>query len=271
MTKTLIAFCLMAAAARSEPLEVWCGVPPLTTVVQTIGGERVAAHSFMSGAQDPCVYSPTPRAVARAQQAGLFVTAGMPFETIVAERLQTLNPNLTVLDTSQGIADNGDPHIWMSLKNLSCIAGEIVQTLSRLDPGGAALYQQNGSDFQQRLARLHGELTARLEPVRGVIFYAYHPILGHFADDYGLIQQTVELDGKSPTPKQLLGLINRAREEQVRVIFVQPQFSQRPSRILADRIGGQVIAVNPLADDPVSVIEQAAATLAEFYATRPNP
>ena len=271
MKKILLVFCLLGAAVRSEPLQVWCGVPPLTAVVQVIGGERVTANSFMSGAQDPCVYSPTPKAVARAQQADLFITAGMPFEKIVAERLQTLNPALTVLDTSTGIPDQGDPHIWMSLTVLSKIAEDIEQALSRLDPDGSVLYAHNLNGFRNRLAQLHGEWTDRLKALRGVTFYAYHPVLGHFAADYGLIQQTVELDGKSPSPRQLLGLINRARDEQVRVIFVQPQFNERPARILADRIGGKTVAVNPLAEDPVSVIEQAAATIAEFYASRTNP
>lgn len=258
-------------AAQAAGLKIQCGVPPLAAVVRAVGGERVFVRSMMDGAQDPCVYSPSPKAVAEARDADIFLMAGLPFEAAVAEKLKQMNPGLTVVDTLSGMEISGDPHIWMSLPSLAKIAGEIERALSRADPAGAAFYQERLLKFTRQISARHEAVRQKLDPFRGATFYAYHPVLGHFAADYGLVQQTVELEGKSPSPKQLLGLIARAREEGVRTVFVQPQFSDKPARILAERIGGSVVPVNPLAEDTAAVIEQAAESIAQAYAPRQKP
>ena len=59
----------------------------------------------------------------------------------------------------------------------------------------------------------------------------------------------VELEGKEPTPKQLRGLIHHARKEEVKMVFVQPQFSARSAKTIADAIGGKVMHADPLASN----------------------
>jgi zinc transport system substrate-binding protein len=271
MKKIIFAAAGLSLAVQAAELNVYCGTPPVAALVKAVGGDRVRVRSMMAGAQDPCVFSPSPKTVAEARDAAVFFTAGMPFEQAVAEKLTAMNPALTVVDTSAGVTVAGDPHIWMSLPVLAKIAGDISQELSRADPAGAEFYQNRMLDVRKQLSDRHERIKRKLEPFRGVTFYVYHPVLGHFAGDYGMVQQTVELEGKSPAPKQLLALIKRAREENVRVVFVQPQFSDKPARILAERIGGRVVPVNPLAEDTAAVIEQAAESIAQAYAPRQKP
>jgi zinc transport system substrate-binding protein len=255
----------LALAAQSAQLTVRCGIPPLVSVVHAVGGERVQVQSLMSSSQDPHTWSPSPREVADARDADLFFTVGMPFEQTVAAKLATMNPGLRVVDTAQGIERAGDPHVWLSLTNLSVIAGAVEQALAAADPDGALQYRRNREVYRQMLQDKHGQFARRLAPLRGTSFFVYHPVFGFFADEYGLKQGVVEIDGKSPSPKALLNLIHQARAEQVRVVFVQPQFSRRPAEMIAGRIGGVVVPVNPLADNPVDVIESAAVYLEKAY------
>ena len=271
MKKIIFAAAGLSLAVQAAELNVYCGTPPVASVVRAVGGDRVHVRSIMTGAQDPCVFSPSPKTVAEAREADIFFMAGMPFEKAVAEKLAAMNPALTVVDTSSGVTVSGDPHIWMSLPVLAKIAGDVAQALSRADPDGAKFYQNRLLDFRKPLSERHEKIKEKLVPFQGITFYVYHPVLGQFASDYGMMQQTVELDGKSPAPKQLLVLINRAREENVRVVFIQPQFSDKSARILAERIGGQVVPVNPLAEDTVAVIEQAAERIVQAYAPRQKP
>lgn len=271
MKKRLLSLlCLAATCGWGAPPEVWCGVEPVAGLVRAIGGEGVVAESLLRGAQDPCVFSPTPRAVARMRQADLFFTAGMPFERAAADRLQAMNPAVRVVDLSKGIDTDGDPHIWMSLTALSSMAERIAQELRLFDPARTAEIERNLKTLQDDLAVRHKRLQAMLEPYRGTLFYVVHPVLGGFARDYGLVQQPVEVDGRSPSPRQLLSLIERARDEGVRLIFVQPQFSDRPARILASRIGGWTVELNPLAADPAPVLEQAAEEIVRAYSPEEN-
>ncbi|MPN56183.1 hypothetical protein SDC9_203869 [bioreactor metagenome] len=58
---------------------------------------------------------------------------------------------------------------------------------------------------------------------------------------------TVEIEGKEPSAQDLTKIVDLAKEKNVKVIFVQPQFSTRSAEVLAKEIGGEVVAVDPLA------------------------
>jgi len=77
----------------------------------------------------------------------------------------------------------------------------------------------------------------------------YHPSWGYFARTYGLNQIPIELEGKEPSPKELTQLIKLAKKNSVQAIFIQPQFSQKSARALAQSIGAEVLTANPLAED----------------------
>ncbi|MBN2451563.1 MAG: zinc ABC transporter substrate-binding protein, partial [Lentisphaeria bacterium] len=154
-----------------------------------------------------------------------------------------------------------DPHVWLSLRNLSSMAAIVAEALTRHLPEHGDVIARNLAAYRSSLGRLDAEFARRLGPLRGQAFYIYHPALGHFAADYGLVQRPVEIEGKSPSPRQLAALVERARAEGVRVVFVQPQFQQRPAQILAERIGGRVVPLNPMASDPLAELRLAVDTL----------
>ncbi|MBW2329130.1 MAG: zinc ABC transporter substrate-binding protein, partial [Deltaproteobacteria bacterium] len=71
----------------------------------------------------------------------------------------------------------------------------------------------------------------------------------YFAHAYNLYQEAVEIEGKSPSPRQLYSLISRAKAEKVKVVFVQPQFDRKGAQAVAHAIGGEVVPLDPLAED----------------------
>ena len=73
--------------------------------------------------------------------------------------------------------------------------------------------------------------------------------MGYFARAYGLKQVPIEIEGKNPKPAQLKELITHAKEEGIKVVFVQPQFSTKSATLVANEIGGQVAFADPLSED----------------------
>ena len=63
------------------------------------------------------------------------------------------------------------------------------------------------------------------------------------------MQRAVEVEGKSPSPRQLAKLIKEAQEENVKVIFVQPQFDPKSAKAVAAAIGGAVVPLDALAEN----------------------
>ena len=77
----------------------------------------------------------------------------------------------------------------------------------------------------------------------------FHPSWGYFAQAYRLKQVPVQIEGRDPKPAQLKELIEHAREKNIKVIFVQPQFSAKSAKLVAKEINGEVALVDPLAEN----------------------
>jgi len=163
-----------------------------------------------------------------------------------------------------------DPHIWLNPRLVKIQAHTIADALIRLDPANADEYRSNLAAFAAELDALHARIAAALAPVRGQPLFVYHPAFGYFADAYGLHQVPVEIGGKEPSPKDLAELIRRARQENVRVIFVQPQFSTRSAEIIARQIGGAVVPLDDLAPDYMTSMETMAEQVRQAL-SKPDP
>ncbi|MCK4311545.1 MAG: zinc ABC transporter substrate-binding protein, partial [Candidatus Cloacimonetes bacterium] len=62
-------------------------------------------------------------------------------------------------------------------------------------------------------------------------------------------QIPVEIEGKTPTAKELSRIIDFAKNKNIKVIFVQSQFSTTEAEAIAESIDGKVIQIDPLAED----------------------
>ena len=273
-----------SAPAAGERFAVSAGLPPIAYLANRIGGEFIHAKSVLPEGRSPHDYAPGPHDIRAAAASKLFLTTRMPFEHSLLRPLA--NGNVKVIDVSEGIQripfgadcehthnedphaghahgpgepcseDGLDPHVWLSLDNAIRIAENIEKAYSALDPAHAAVYRANCETLTRELAALKKEVMQELAPYAGGEFYVYHPAFGYFAHMTGLGQAAIELGGREATPAHLAGIIRRAREHGVRVIFVQPQFNPASARALSQAIGGEVVGMDPLvADLPANIRE----------------
>jgi len=158
-------------------------------------------------------------------------------------------------------SDPHDPHIWLNPRYVAIQARAIADALIEIDPAGKAAYEKNLAAFLEDLDALDAKLAAALAPVKGKTLMVFHPAWGYFADAYGLEQEPIEIEGKEPSARQLARIIEQAKQERVRVIFVQPQFSQASAERVAEAIGGAVVPIDPLARDYIANLEAVATTV----------
>jgi len=107
-------------------------------------------------------------------------------------------------------------------------------------------YETNAERYLEELENLHQKIKENLSEFEGRSFLTYHPSLGYFAKDYNLNQIVVKAEGKDPGAGDLENIINQAEEENIKTIFVSPQFSKNNAEIIAESIGGEVIEFDPL-------------------------
>lgn len=174
--------------------------------------------------------------------------------------------------TSEADREGRDPHIWLDPLLVKKQAETICAALSRLDPEGATVYEANRAAFAAELDRLHREIRGILAPLKGHDLFVFHPAYGYFAERYHLHQVPVEIEGKTPSARQLVELIDRARAAEAKVIFVQRQFSREAARAVAEAIGGAVVEVDPLAEDYLANLRAIALAIRDGLAAgEPHP
>jgi len=142
-----------------------------------------------------------------------------------------------------------DPHIWLSVRNAMIMVQNICAGLVQVDPANKAYYEANCAAYLQQLQELDDEISVALAGVQNRRFIVFHPAWGYFARDYDLIQIAVEQGGKEPDAQYQMRLIDEAREHDIRVMFVSPQFAARSAEVIAREIYGEVVIINPLAKD----------------------
>lgn len=282
------AVCCHTARGQVEPsrITVFASILPQSYFLERIGGDHVQVEVLVGKGQSPHTYEPTPKQMARLHEARALFLIGVGFERGLLKKIGKIHPNLVMVETQKGVptrtlaghdhAEGGkghghqragsaagapDPHIWMSPRLAKIVAQNIHDTLCRLDPSRRQQYTLNLRSFQNDLDRVDARIARELAPLKGRKMYVFHPAFGYFADAYGLIQVPIEIEGKEPGARQLATLIDRARKDGVRVIFVQPQFSGKSAAVVAESIGGAVIPIDPLSKEYLANLETIASAV----------
>ncbi len=73
----------------------------------------------------------------------------------------------------------------------------------------------------------------------------------------------IEVGGQEPSASELAKLIQEVREEDIKVIFAQPEFSTKAAKTIAQEIGGQVLLITSLASDWSDNLLKVSQTFAE--------
>jgi zinc transport system substrate-binding protein len=145
-----------------------------------------------------------------------------------------------------GEEENLDPHIWLSPLLAKVQAQTIYNTLVQLDAPHQSVYKTNLERFLADINTLDRDIRQSLAAVKSRKFIVFHPGWGYFARDYGLEMIPVEVGGQEPSASELANLITEAKRENIRFVFVEPQFSQQAAETIAKEIGGEVLLIDPL-------------------------
>jgi len=161
-----------------------------------------------------------------------------------------------------------DPHVWLSPTAAIHIAVNIKDGLSRVDPLHSEQYEANLAALTEELTALDAEISEMLAGFRGESFFVFHPAYGYFADEYGLDQVAIEVDGREPGPRDLAAVVSKAKALGVTTIFVQPQHAASVAETAAAEIGARVVSLDPLAHDYVAMMRTIAREIAASLSVR---
>ena len=278
--------------ATESQLEVMVSIPPQKYFVERIGGDRVNVSILLPSGANPATYEPKPQQLQSLSSADAYVRIHVPFENAWWDRISSANSDLQVIDLTEDIdrmpmafehhhgeenehghneahghdeaeaesGTNPDPHIWLSPPLVKEQAQTIYDALVELDPQNEPRYQENLTAFIAEVEQLDRDIEATLANVADRTFMVFHPSWGYFADAYNLEMIPIEVGGNEPSAAETSQLIKEAKAENIEVIFAQPQFSTRSAKTIASEIDGEVILIDPLAEDWLSNMGKVADT-----------
>lgn len=239
-------------------------IEPERYFAQKIAGDNYRFNVVVPAGQSPETYDPTPKEmVAISRSAAYFRIGNIGFEQVWMGKVKENNPSLRIYDLSKGMhllqtaeevhGDHThgatDPHIWNSIEGAKVISWNILNALIEMDPDNSKLYWANYNSLLEEIEQTSQELHAMLDPLKDRTFIIYHPALTYFAAEFNLTQLCIEMDGKEPSPSTLKMLIETARNENAKVVFIQQEFDQKNAELIAKETGCKLVVINPLSFD----------------------
>ncbi len=273
--KKITLIILLSTTYIFSNINAMVSILPEQTFVKAIGGDKVNVSLMVQPGNSPHTYEPKPSQMVDIAKADLYFAIDVEFEHAWLPKFQNLNSKMHVIDLADNITkmkmqekhedeknatyhsehehkehkhEGEDPHIWTAPANVKIIARNIYDALKKIDPININYYQRNLDIFLASIDETDRQIIQILSSLKDEEkFMVFHPSWGYFAKAYNLEQIAVEVEGKEPKPKELIHLLKEAREEKVKAIFTQPEFSDTVAKIIAKELQIPVVKVSPLA------------------------
>ena len=263
----LLFFLLFSCTPKTEKQRIiTVTIEPLRYFTEQIVDSFLQVNTLVPPGTSPETYDPTPGQMVELSHSEVYMKIGyIGFEQAWMDRIAKNNPQLQLIDTSRGIdliasesceSDNQeehhhhhgpvDPHTWSSPKQALIIIRNIYEAVVKLYPEHESEFTRNYLSFKKEVEETDSLLNQLLSTVEPNSFIIYHPALTYLAKDYGLTQYCIEFEGKEPSPDLLQELIHTAREQDIRIIFVQQEFDRKNAAIIARETGCKLVIINPL-------------------------
>ncbi len=223
-----------SSETTSEPLDITVSILPQEYFVTKIGGDRVKVNVMVGQGDNLHIYEPKPQQIKNLSEAEAYVTIGVPFEKAWMGKIQGANSQMLVIDSAEGI--------------------ERMEMVAHHHQGEAEHVHEQEHEVEkaageEHIDQLDHQIQQNLAGIENRQFIVFHPAWGYFAREYNLEQVPIEVGGTEPSAAELGKLIKEAKEENIKVIFAQPEFSTKSAQTIAQEIGGKVLLITPLAPD----------------------
>jgi zinc transport system substrate-binding protein len=236
------------------PVRVVVTIFPVASIVQEVGGDRVALTTVVPSGACPHEFEITPAAakaideadvvflIARSFDGWAIPPGGTPKSTVWVEFAEDLKDSLI------RVGDGFNPHIWLD----PMLAGEmgrvVGRELARLDPPGAPFYAARTAAFKARIDSLDAALRAGLAASEARQFVALHPAWTYFARRYGLVERDVlELaPEQEPSARHIARVLKDMKRQGVQVILSEEAAPEELVQMVARESGARVIVLDLL-------------------------
>lgn len=237
--------------ADGQRLQVVATVAPLTSIAANVAGDLADVRGLVPEGVNSHTFEPKPSMAAGLADADVVLVNGLQLEeptvrlaeTNVGPDAQIIELGTLALDEDQYLYDfsfpedggKPNPHLWTNPPMARCYAETTASVLAKADPANADAYRANAEAYAAKvdeLDRLMAEATETV-PEENRRLLTYHDAYAYFAAHYGwtVVGAVQVSDFEDPSPKEVVGLIEQIRDEEIPAVFGSEVF---PSDVLAE-------------------------------------
>lgn len=245
---TALCGCNNNVQKEDEGINIVTSFYPVMLLTKAVAGGIDGVNvTNMTKPQTGCLhdYALLPEDVKTLEKSDIFVINGLGMENFIDD----VSENCNIIDLSEGITPlENNAHIWLSPLNACVMVRNLASALSEYDPSHSEIYEKNGEDFCKKLSALDEELKNGLSGVKNRDIVTFHEAFSYFADEFGLnVKAVIEREpGEEPTTKELIKTIDIIKEQNVKALFAEPQYSPSSAEIIARETGLNVFSLDPL-------------------------
>jgi zinc transport system substrate-binding protein len=231
-------------------------IEPLRYFTEQIAGDKFTVKTIIPSGNNPETYEPTTKQMIDFSRSDIYIKVGdLGFERTWMKKLTNNAPHIIVVNASDGISllnsKNGipDPHTWTSPANVKKICANIYHSLRDLDEKDSLYFYKRLEELDKKIDAVDFAIRNNISQLKDRSFLIYHPTLTYFANEYKLNQIPIEEDGKEPSASQILNIINKAKTNNIRIMFVQKEFKSRNTDVISNSTNTKIVEINPLSYD----------------------
>ena len=255
------------AKEAKKTLHIATTVPPITNIVENIGGSLITVTGIVPNGTDSHTFEPVPTDAKTLAQADIIFVNGMSLElpTIkLAEKVKKTGTPIVRLADETLPEDEWqydfsfpreygypNPHLWPNIALAIRYAEIIRDQLAEHDPQHVDLYAANASNYIAKLAQLDRAIFACIGtiPESNRKLITYHDSFAYFAPRYGMeiIAAIQPASFTEPGPRDIVHIIEQIKREKIPAIFGSEVFPSKIMEQIARESGARF--VDELSDD----------------------
>lgn len=228
----------------------------LADFVKQVGGDRVQVENIIPVGASAENYQPTPQDARTISQAQVIFFNGHGLEAWLDRLFASagsqqvlrveLSHDIAAINSGDGDFKQGNPHFWLNPQYAATYVAVIRDTLTNIDPAGSSTYAANAARYTEQLNTLDRELMAQAAtvPVAQRKMVTNHDAFPYFAQHYGftIVGNILGNPEGELAAGDLANLVQAVRQQQVKAVFAESQFSPRVSQTLAKDADVKVVA-----------------------------
>lgn len=199
------------------------------------GADNVKVEN-MTSEQIGCIHDYTLKTndLLKVENADVLIQNGSGLEEFI-DKILEIYSDLPIIDSSKGIENIENPHTWVNINNYINQINNIKNNLISLNPQNAVIYEQNAKQY---IEKINTELK-NLDLKSNINAITFNETLYNIIDSSKINMAVINIGHEETalSAEQLASLVDKMKNENIKIIFVDKNESHRNAEILKNETG----------------------------------